>query len=664
MPLAVADMSRAAGGEARSAKVVCFGDSITKRDYPEMMGQILGVETIKAGVAGNSTAQALRRMSRDVLAQHPDVVVIFFGTNDLRVDAPKVHVPIEEYAANLVMMIQACTRQGAHVVLCTLPPIDQDVYFTRHEKEPYDAAGGLSKLIEEYRAAALRVAAKRKIPVVDLNQLMLHDPALFASDGVHPSRQGSAFIARHVAMAVGPLLERNTPDEGQGEGKSSRVSTERFVDTPETFDARMAWWRAAKFGMFIHWGVYSQAGGEWNGETHHAEWLQLTAKIPLAEYTAYARTFNPFQFDADEWVTIAKDAGMKYLVITSKHHDGFAMFDSPSNDHNIVKGSAFRRDPIKELAEACREQGIRFGVYYSLGRDWEDPDVPTGSGEKAGWRSNLVDFPDEGQKNFSRYFERKVKPQVRELLTQYGPIGVMWFDTYGLISTDQSEELLQMVRTLQPDCIVNNRVGRNLGDYVVAEQKIPSSASAKPWESCMTMNGKWSYNKADQNWKSSEMLLRNLIDIVSKGGNYLLNVGPTGEGIIPEPSVERLSEMGAWLDVHGEAIYGCGPTPFGSEVGGYSDTEKDKSGQPRFIPAWKWRATTQPGKIYIHVFEWPTGAMEIPPVKGTITRAYLLADPAQTELKVVQTEAGVSVSFPGEATSKIASVLCLDLARN
>ena len=208
----------------------------------------------------------------------------------------------------------------------------------------------------------------------------------------------------------------------------------------DKFAARMAWWKEAKFGMFIHWGVYSKAGGEWNGETNHAEWLQLTAKIPLAEYTAYARTFNPEKFYADEWVRIIKDAGMKYLVITSKHHDGFAMYDSQCNDHNIVKGSAFKRDPLKELAEACHKHDIRFCVYYSLGRDWQDPDVPTGRGSKVGWRSNLIDFPDEDKKDLSKYLERKAKPQICELLTNYGPIGVMWFDTYELLSREQGEE--------------------------------------------------------------------------------------------------------------------------------------------------------------------------------------------------------------------------------
>ena len=219
---------------------------------------------------------------------------------------------------------------------------------------------------------------------------------------------------------------------------SISIAQEAETKEPLSQEARMAWFRDAKFGMFIHWGVYSQAGGQWNGETHHHEWLQLTAKIPLAEYTEFAKGFTPQRFDADKWAQTAKDAGMKYLVITAKHHDGFAIYDSASSKHDIVDVAKFNRDPLKELAAACKKHGLKFCVYYSLGRDWEDPDVPTGRGDKVGFRSNLVDYPDEGKKNFSRYFERKVRPQVRELLTNYGPIGIMWFDTYGLITQSQS----------------------------------------------------------------------------------------------------------------------------------------------------------------------------------------------------------------------------------
>ncbi|MFC7337862.1 alpha-L-fucosidase [Haloferula chungangensis] len=424
---------------------------------------------------------------------------------------------------------------------------------------------------------------------------------------------------------------------------------------------RMEWWKEAKFGMFIHWGAYSKAGGEWNGETNHHEWLMFTAKIPLAEFTEYAKTFDPKDFDPDAWVTIAKNAGMKYLIITTKHHDGIAMYDSKVSDHNIVKLAGLEKDPIRQLAEACRKQGLKFGVYYSLGRDWEDPDVPTGKHQPAGWRSNLVDYPNEKDKVFNRYFKRKALPQVRELLTNYGQIDVMWFDTPELISPEESKEMLEMIRSIQPNCIVNQRVGNDLGDYGTPEQTIPPEASNLPWETCMTLNGHWAWNKADDNWKSAGSLIRNLVDIASKGGNYLLNVGPTGDGVIPQPSVERLEAIGDWLKVNGEAIYDCGPTPFGAELGAYSKTEKDNKGRPKFIAKKEWRATTKPGKLYIHVLSWPSGKLSIPAVDEKITKAYLLADSSHTPLEIDQGDEGVSISLPAKAPDANASVICLDL---
>lgn len=433
------------------------------------------------------------------------------------------------------------------------------------------------------------------------------------------------------------------------------------VETAGAKADRMEWWQDAKFGMFIHWGAYSKAGGEWNGETNHGEWLQFTAKIPLAEYRAFAASFNPVDFDAEEWVLTAKNAGMKYIVITAKHHDGFAMFHSPSNPYNIVDASVYGRDPLKALSEACAKNGLKFCVYYSLGRDWADPDVPTGGekGRAAGDRSNLIDFPDEESKDFSKYFERKVKPQVRELLTQYGPVGVMWFDTPEKISPAQSAELVAMIRELQPDCIINNRVGNDLGDYGTPEQKIPSGREIKPWETCMTISERiWGYNKT-VGYRDADQLIRNLVDVASKGGNYLLNVGPTGEGLIPEPSVQRLETMGRWLTVNGEAVYGCGPTPFGPEVGHYRQSE---DGKKTFVAEWKWRATTRPGKIYIHCFEWPA-ILKLPDPGKKVIKVYLLADPEKTALKVAPTGDGIAVELPEHAPDRVASVICLELVR-
>ncbi|HEY8993923.1 MAG TPA: alpha-L-fucosidase, partial [Lacunisphaera sp.] len=284
------------------------------------------------------------------------------------------------------------------------------------------------------------------------------------------------------------------------------------LDPPDVAAARLQWWNEARFGMFIHWGLYSQWGCHYPGADGQlldgkSEHMMRHLRLPYALYSTIPRVFNPTSFKADDWVRIAKDAGMKYVVLTSKHHDGFAMFDSPSNDYNVIKATPWKRDPVRELAEACRRQGLRFGVYYSLGRDWADPDVPTTAKADGKHRSNDWDWPDETKKDFAKYFERKVKPQVRELLTQYGPIDVLWFDTPEQITAAQSSELMQLIRGLQPACIVNQRVGNRQGDYRVAEQEIPAGGWADPWETCMTLNRHWGYFVGDENFKPIEVVV-------------------------------------------------------------------------------------------------------------------------------------------------------------
>ena len=337
--------------------------------------------------------------------------------------------------------------------------------------------------------------------------------------------------------------------------------------TAEAGTKRMQWWTDARFGMFLHWGLYSEAAGNWKGKPYRGnEHFMLYEKIPWKEYgSVLGRRFNPQKFDADAWVRMARDAGMKYVVITAKHHDGFAMYNSPSSDYNIVKQTPFAKDPLKAIAAACQKYGLRFCIYYSLGRDWQDPDVPTNWPVKGG-RSNTWDYPDEDAKVLTRYLERKVKPQLRELLTQYGEIGIVWFDTFELVTPRQSEALKKLVLSIQPNCIVNNRIGGGFGDYTVMEQEIGNAIRTRPWESCITMSGMWGYNRYDSVWKSPELLVRQLTEIVSKGGNYLLNVGPKGDGSFPDQAITRLSVLGKWMRINGEAIYGTTPWKTAGEL--------------------------------------------------------------------------------------------------
>lgn len=341
------------------------------------------------------------------------------------------------------------------------------------------------------------------------------------------------------------------------------IYAKTIAQAPITNQQRMEWWKDAKFGLFLHWGLYSQAAGNWKGKPYKGnEHFMIYEKLSLKEYGSLANDFNPTLLDAEKWVKDAKMAGMKYIVITTKHHDGFAMYNSPSSDYNILNRSPFKRDPIKELAEACKKQDVKLGFYYSLGRDWEDPDCPTDWPTKGG-RSNLVDYPNEDAKDFSKYFERKVKPQIRELLTQYGPVAVLWFDTpEGILTEAQSKELIQLIRTLQPKCIINNRIAqpeREMGDYKVSEQQITDKIDNDPWESCITISKGWGYNVHDKDWKSPELIIRQLVEIVCKGGNLLLNIGPKPDGTFPPQAVERLKAVGKWMKINKEAIYGVKP---------------------------------------------------------------------------------------------------------
>ncbi len=436
-------------------------------------------------------------------------------------------------------------------------------------------------------------------------------------------------------------------DTGDANAQQSLVK----LEPAEQVAQRLAWWSDARFGMFIHWGLYSQWGAHYPGADGElldgkSEHMMRHLRLPLALYATIAKVYNPTRFDADAWVRTAKDAGMKYLVITSKHHDGFAMWASAASHYNVVERTPFKRDVVKELADACARGGLKFAVYYSLGRDWEDPDVATERKADGNRRSNDWDWPDESKKDFAKYFERKVKPQIRELLTNYGPIAILWFDTPEKISRAQSEELLKLIHELQPSCIVNQRVGNRLGDYRVAEQEIPAAGFSDPWETCMTLNGHWGYYLGDEKWKPLETVVRHLVDIASKGGNFLLNVGPTGEGIIPQPSVDRLREVGAWLKTNGAAIYGTTASPIGQPAWGRCTQKVSADG------------TT----LYLHVFNWPKdGKLVVSGVKGSVSSATLLATGANLASAV---DAGnVVLTLPATAPDAISSTIALQLAR-
>lgn len=419
-------------------------------------------------------------------------------------------------------------------------------------------------------------------------------------------------------------------------------------------DARMAWWRDARFGMFVHWGVYAVPAGEYKGQRSKeiGEWIMSWANIPRAEYEQLTPQFNPVRFDAAEWVRIAKDAGMKYLVITSKHHDGFALYDSKVSDYDIVDATPYKKDPMRALADEAKRQGIRFAFYYSI-MDWHHPSQYVDNPKKHPTAGHSQTKIHEGRK---QEYVDYMKAQLRELVTDYDP-AVLWFDGEWVDwwTEEDGQDLYKYVRSLKRDILINNRVGKGrkgmeglnktdrvyAGDFGTPEQQIPASGlPGVDWESCMTMNDTWGFKHYDENWKSNERLIRNLIDIVSKGGNYLLNVGPTADGRIPQPSVERLAAMGEWLKVHGDAIYGTQASPFATQL------------------PWG-RATRKGNTLYLHVFDWPAdGVLAIPSYGGTPRTAKLLGSAAKVSVEA--TASGFTLKLPAQPPNAIASVIVLE----
>jgi alpha-L-fucosidase len=402
-------------------------------------------------------------------------------------------------------------------------------------------------------------------------------------------------------------------------------------ETPEARARRIAWFHEAKYGLFIHWGLYAIPAGEWKGQRIPGigEWIMNRAKIPVAEYSQLTKQWNPVKFDADAWVRMAQDAGMKYIVITSKHHDGFALYRSKASKYNVVDATPSKRDILRELADACKKRGMRLGYYYSQSQDWHDPN---GAGNN--WDFGPDEKDGKEQKDYDKYLREKAEPQVKELLTEYGPVALVWFDTPRMMGGERARRFTNLVRSLSPDTLIDGRLGEK-GDYVTTgDNVIPAEAQTEAWEVPATINHTWGYRKDDVDWKSQQDITFKLVDIVSKGGNYLLNVGPMADGVIPQASQDVLRAVGGWLKKNGEAVYGAGKTPWGEELGEPSARgTKDLRGQPLQLLRREWRVTTKPGKLYFTFFEEPRTAFELPAMKNKVKRAYRLEDGVAVPIK-------------------------------
>jgi alpha-L-fucosidase len=435
-------------------------------------------------------------------------------------------------------------------------------------------------------------------------------------------------IVRAIAFLVAALLlfaENSSPAE-----------------TPEEKNARMKWWREARFGMFIHWGVYSVPAGEYKGQRpdHIGEWIMLDCRIPVAEYRAYAREFNPVKYDPEAWAQLAKEAGMKYIVITSKHHDGFALFPSDATDWDIADASPYGKDLIGPLADAARKRGLKFGLYYSQAQDWVHP-----GGAKAKQKDPNKGWDPAHDGDFDAYLDKIAIPQTREILTRYQP-DILWWDTPVKMNAERAARLAPLL-TLRPGIITNDRLQRPdyPGDFGTPEQHIPDTGLDRDWETCMTMNRTWGYKFYDHDWKPVEKLLTNLIDCASKGGNYLLNIGPKKDGTIPDESIERLRAIGKWMSANGDSIYATTASPTQRPKWGRITTKVDDD------------ATT----LYLHIFDWPADGKLPVAISNEVRACSLLADPSLT-FNVERTDAGLTVQLTGEASDPICSTLALEIA--
>ena len=439
-----------------------------------------------------------------------------------------------------------------------------------------------------------------------------------------------------VILPLGLVCESLAVEKVAGQPDMDHLWGARVVKLRAEDAKRGQLFDQGNYAMFIHWGLYSQLGNKVDGETYYGigEWImnQRMAGIPIAEYKKLANNFNPVDFDARAIAKLARDAGMKYIVITAKHHDGFAMYESQACDFNSVDATPWGKDPMKDLAAACREQGLGFGFYYSHNQDWTFPGG--GGGPQVDASGKPATFDD--------YFEKKCLPQVREITTQYGPIEIVWFDTPGKMPKHYVEKLVEVVHKNQPGALLSGRAGHELGDYqTLGDMEVPIVNVDGLWESVDTTNDSWAYAWYDENWKSPKQILERLVACVARGGTYMLNIGPRGDGSVSARCATALRHAGDWIARYPQVIYDVQGSPWKHSMPWGDVTQKDNV-------------------LFLTVFEWPaSGELYLPNIEQDVREARLLLGSDSTELLCQRRGKHVVVQVPAKAPESLVSVIKL-----
>jgi len=599
---------RVADIKGKPCDIIFIGDSITEgwnvRGRAVWNEHFASLGALNFGISGDKTQNVIWRLENmDIASLHPKVGVILIGTNN-GADTPK------DIARGVREVIKHTQNkfEGIKIILVSIMP----------NKRANEKMMATNELIKEYEKTE-----DESITYLDLVPLMtpVGDNWLgLSKDHLHPDAVGYELWAK----ALDPLIAKDLA--------SFHVQT---AQERAAHDQHMEWFRNAKFGMFIHWGLYSVPAGEWNGKKGYAEWFQLETKMPNAEYEKFAKVFNPIKFDGAKWADVAAKAGMKYMVITSRHHDGFSMFDSKATDYTVVKATPYGKDPMKELSTAARAAGLTFCFYYSIA-DWHHPEIPAAY-DQGGFHGNPNPNADVTK------YDQFMRDQVSELLTNYGPIGILWFDGGGSFRIRNRAKILEadkmaaLIHEKQPATLINDRLGYG-SDYGTPEQYIPGGKQIRDFEVCMTLNNHWGYNKADNHWKQSKEVVQRLADICSKGGNFLLNVGPTSEGELPSEAIRILGEVGQWMDKNGDSIYGTKASPLD------------------YVPTWG-VVTTKADHLYLHVLKWPAEGKLTLKSDQQFTQAYALSDHSQ--LTISQMGNDITVNLPTAQIDPSDSVIVL-----